>query len=102
MSLPKSLPGLVLVLVCLASAISPAQAQTGPDQPRLLAPTGPHAVGRSAFHWLDEDRAELHTPDDPDDRPAAGRAPAHDPPAASSAMSERCCIPGHEIRDTAS
>jgi predicted dienelactone hydrolase len=68
MSLPKSLPGLVLVLVCLASAISPAQAQTGPDQPRLLAPTGPHAVGRSAFHWLDEDRAELHTPDDPDDR----------------------------------
>ncbi len=34
--------------------------------PRLPTPTGPLPVGTAAYHWLDESRLEIYTPD-PDD-----------------------------------
>lgn len=40
---------------------------TAAAKPELPAPTGPHRVGRTSFHWVDETRPEAFT-DDPGDR----------------------------------
>ncbi len=52
-----------LVIAALIGLAAPAAAQ-GPAQ--IIPPTGPHAVGHTAFRWTDGARPELHT-EDPDD-----------------------------------
>jgi hypothetical protein len=61
-------PGLALGILVLAF---PGQRRDdagdhGRRDPELPAPTGPHAVGRTSFHWVDHARGELDTAD-PDD-----------------------------------
>ena len=53
----------VFALTILLLATGSATAQT---EITLPAPTGPHKIGRTSFHWKDSTRAELETsaPDD--------------------------------------
>lgn len=56
---------LVVVLASTLLVAAPLAAQDDLP-PRLIAPSGPYPVGRTALAWVDESRPEIHT-EDPDD-----------------------------------
>ncbi|MBN1964382.1 MAG: hypothetical protein JW910_07035, partial [Anaerolineae bacterium] len=111
--LAKRLLGAAILALALAAQIVPAQAQ---GATRLVPPSGPFQVGRTAYQWVDEARAEVHT-DDPDDRRAllvevwypaepainALYAPYYDAPLADL-FTEMYQVPGtnlHAVRSNA-
>jgi predicted dienelactone hydrolase len=51
----------VIVVAVLCGSVLPGvlRAQAGTDV--LPAPTGPYAIGRVSFHWMDNAREELET-----------------------------------------
>ena len=49
------------ILLALAFAISVSSSALAQQSP-LLAPTGPYAVGRTLFNWVDETRVDLLSP----------------------------------------
>src|SRR5262245_65867043 len=49
------------ILLALAFAISVSLSGQAQESP-LLAPTGPYAVGRTLFNWVDESRVDLLRP----------------------------------------
>ncbi|HEV2667579.1 MAG TPA: hypothetical protein VG324_21870, partial [Blastocatellia bacterium] len=49
------------ILLALAFAISVSLSGQAQESP-LLAPTGPFAVGRTLFNWVDESRVDLLSP----------------------------------------
>ncbi|MBI5957444.1 MAG: hypothetical protein HY866_01825 [Chloroflexi bacterium] len=56
-----------ILAAVLAMTWTVSAQQTG-NIPRLIAPGGPHAVGRTAYTWTDESRPEIHTSDEDDRR----------------------------------
>lgn len=59
-----------LGLAVMASVLgTPAPGRAQENVPQIAAPTGPYAVGRTVFEWVDISRDEVHTAD-PDDKRA--------------------------------
>jgi hypothetical protein len=58
--------GLVKCVFTLAILLLTSGSATAQNDATLPAPTGPHKIGRTSFHWKDTARAELETsaPDD--------------------------------------
>lgn len=63
----KKVVSIGLLVSLLVLMLPLAQAQDSREFPQMFPPTGPYAVGRTAYHWSDETREEVHTPEDPDD-----------------------------------
>lgn len=59
--------GWLVVASVVMVAVVPAGAQdTSGGQ--MVAPSGPYAVGRAVYQWVDETRGEVHTPQDDSDK----------------------------------
>ncbi len=97
---------LLAIIVSLLGGTAPGRAQ---EEPRIVAPTGPYAVSRTAFTWVDPARDEVHTAD-PDDKrtllveawypanpdPNAAFAPYLEP-AAAAIWSQQNGIPAERV-----
>ena len=57
-----------MFVLLLVGLVPLAQAQESGPVARLLPPSGPYVVGRTAYHWIDDTRDEVHTPGDAEDK----------------------------------
>lgn len=63
--------GLVVMIALMSLLVSALPVHAQSPQPQLFPPTGPYAIGRTSYEWIDATRPEVHTEDEDDVRALA-------------------------------